>query len=421
MKKNYFLGLIALTALSVTSCTNDEVVEAMPQQQAIEFGTYLGRDAQARNAQLTTDNFENFGVLAYYTGQNEWNSLGTNNAWPHGYGVDVATPNFMYNQLVEVTQPVAPATERTYSYSPLKYWPTTKNDKITFFAYAPFEDFTNSPTYNITAMSVKTAKGLPTITYKIDGDNLDKQVDFVADALIDEKRNAATDPDATSREVEFKLNHELTRVSFTAQLDKDINDGSNNKSTVNIKSIKFGGSKNFLQGTYTFADENDNLTVNPQKINRGSWSFTGVTATYLEIVDNKLMSTDDTSLNGYVVSGVRLIDNTQIILFGENNYLFLLPANGVEGLGVQGDITLTITYDIVTEDTNLNLGYSVTETTKVIQLPVGTLAQGKAYNYDLTFYLNQIVFKATVSTWDTTSLGQNQNVDWNDTDTNLSL
>ena len=96
----------------------------------------------------------------------------------------------------------------------------------------------------------------------------------------------------------------------------------------------------------------------------------------------------------------------------------MLPAKGEAGLNAEGDITLTITYDIVTEDSNLDLGYSVTETTKVIKLPAGNLAQGKAYNYDLTFYLNEIVFKATVSNWNETNLNQSENVDWNDQDLN---
>ena len=70
MKKNLFVGLIAMTALTVTSCTNDEVVEAIPQKQAIEFGTYLGRDAQARAVVTNDGNLADFGVFAFYTGQN---------------------------------------------------------------------------------------------------------------------------------------------------------------------------------------------------------------------------------------------------------------------------------------------------------------------------------------------------------------
>ena len=41
MKKNFFVGFIALTALTVTSCSNDDVVMQSPEvNKAIEFGTY---------------------------------------------------------------------------------------------------------------------------------------------------------------------------------------------------------------------------------------------------------------------------------------------------------------------------------------------------------------------------------------------
>lgn len=48
MKQNYFIGLIACAALTMTGCSNDEI--NVPQQSqgnnAIEFSTYLGRNAQ---------------------------------------------------------------------------------------------------------------------------------------------------------------------------------------------------------------------------------------------------------------------------------------------------------------------------------------------------------------------------------------
>ena len=75
MKKNFYLGFIALTALTVTSCSNDDVVMQSPDvNKAIEFGTYLGRDAQSRGtimngAALMAEN-AGFGVLAYYTNKN---------------------------------------------------------------------------------------------------------------------------------------------------------------------------------------------------------------------------------------------------------------------------------------------------------------------------------------------------------------
>ena len=74
MKQNYFMGLIACAALTMTGCSNDEI--NAPQQSqgnnAIEFSTYLGRNAQGSRGTETNDasiKSENggFGVLAYYT------------------------------------------------------------------------------------------------------------------------------------------------------------------------------------------------------------------------------------------------------------------------------------------------------------------------------------------------------------------
>ena len=73
MNKKYLMGFIACAALTVTSCSNDEVMDAALQQEAkaIQFSTYLGRDVETKGAVLTTDGLktQGFGVFAYYTGQ----------------------------------------------------------------------------------------------------------------------------------------------------------------------------------------------------------------------------------------------------------------------------------------------------------------------------------------------------------------
>ena len=47
MKKNYIMGVIACAALTMTSCSNDEIGGNNTKQgDPIEFGVYLGRDAQ---------------------------------------------------------------------------------------------------------------------------------------------------------------------------------------------------------------------------------------------------------------------------------------------------------------------------------------------------------------------------------------
>lgn len=64
MKQNYFMGLIACAALTMTGCSNDEI--NAPQQSqgnnAIEFSTYLGRNAQgSRGTETSTTSIKTSG------------------------------------------------------------------------------------------------------------------------------------------------------------------------------------------------------------------------------------------------------------------------------------------------------------------------------------------------------------------------
>lgn len=376
MKKNFFLGLIALTALTVTSCSNDDVVEAVPQNQAIEFGTYLGRDAQARGVELTNDNLLDFGVFASYTNKTDWNNV---------------KPNFMFNEEVERTTILA-----DWDYSPKKYWPTTQGEKISFWAYAPYATGTNG----ITVTSTNATTTAPTIQYTIAEANLTNQADFVTDVEMNVVKTASTDPDGTTRTVNFGLRHELTRVGIFAKLDKEIDAATK----VNITKVEFGGTNLATVATYTFATVGDE---------RGTWAVT-TKGTPLDITS--IMNTAAaTGLGTYTTSGVSLSNTTPVALFGENKYLFLIPfANGI----TTEEVTITVYYDIVTKDANLADGYSVSSATKKITLPTtaGLLKQGKAYNFNLTFYMNEIVLTASVAEGWGDAIGNDQNVDWNDTD-----
>ena len=116
MKKNFLLGFIAFAALAVTSCTNDDVNEFIPQGKAIEFSTYVGRDAQARGSEMNADAIKaGFGVLAYQ----------------YKTSTTYASANFMNNVEVNNSGSGWTSTDK-------KYWPTDDSNKIDFLAYAPF-------------------------------------------------------------------------------------------------------------------------------------------------------------------------------------------------------------------------------------------------------------------------------------------
>lgn len=391
MKQNYFMGLIACAALTMTGCSNDEI--NAPQQSqgnnAIEFSTYLGRNAQgSRSTETNTDSIKanGFGVLAYYTEQA--NFANTNK------------PNFMWNQKVTYD-----TTNTNWEYTPVKYWPTKVGDKVSFFAYAPYVAGDNDKGI---VLSDNSIAGAPTATITLP-DDPSKTIDFVAAVQM----NKTHDNSAANNNVSFTLKHEMTRVKVQAKLDKSVYSDTDDKyrTFVVIKNVTFNDKGQFYKsGTYTFSTTDGK---------RGTWTTTNnATAYTLDL--NGVLNTETitaatatgASANGNYktgVKGLKLVDNTAKDLFKNSEYLYLIPvsADNEDGL-TNGKATATIEYDIVTEDSKLVAGYSCTSATKTVLLPAGTLKQGISYNYIFTIKLDEIVLNATVNDWDAAS---NSNID----------
>ena len=385
MKQNYFMGLIACAALTMTGCSNDEI--NAPQQSqgnnAIEFSTYLGRNAQGSRSTETNDasiKSENggFGVLAYYTEQANF--------------AETNKPNFMWNQKVTYSN-------SAWSYAPVKYWPTKGGDKVSFFAYAPYVASGNA---NGIVLSGNSATGTPTATITLP-DDLSQTIDFVAAVQMNKTHDNAEN---ANNNVRFTLKHEMTRVKVQAKLDKSVynTDASNtqNKTFVVIKDVKFNNNLNFYKsGIYTFSIDDSK---------RGTWApvTNDSKTTYLDL--NEAMATETikakdaksaTTSGDYMtgVNGVKLVDTTAKDLFKNKEYLYLIPVPADGG----NCLTATIKYDIVTEDSKLVAGYSCTSATKTVSLPAGAFQQGKSYNYTFIINLDEIVLDATVETWDETT------------------
>ena len=194
MKKNHLFGMFAMAAFAFASCSQDEVVTQSPQvNKAIEFGTYVGRDAVSRAhsienvAKLAEDG--GFGVFAYYTDEGDFVS----NDAATTTDVNEASPcNFMYNE--EVTSLDQGS---TWGYSPVKYWPNDPGDKLTFFAYAPYDDadaegVTDNISFSLHTTTVTSSEeqggeatttttvmaGDPIITFKVNN-KVKNQTDFI--------------------------------------------------------------------------------------------------------------------------------------------------------------------------------------------------------------------------------------------------
>lgn len=388
MKQNYFIGLIACAALTMTGCSNDEI--NAPQQSqgnnAIEFSTYLGRNAQgSRGTETSTTSIQTsgFGVLAYYTGQTDF--------------ANTNKPNFMWNQQVTYDK-----TNKNWEYTPVKYWPTKVSDKVSFFAYAPYVAGDNAKGIVLSGNSVA---GAPTATITLP-DDPSETIDFVAAVQM----NKTHDNSASAKNnVSFNLKHEMTRVKVQAKLDKSVYSDTDNKhkTFVVIKNVTFNDKGQFYKsGKYTFSTTDGE---------RGTWTPTANASTYTldlnGVLNTELIKVDDAKVENHHsgnyeegVNGVRLVDDTAKDLFKGSEYLFLIPVSANNGNGLtDGNATATIEYDIVTEDSNLVAGYSCTSATKTVLLPAGTLKQGISYNYIFTIKLDEIVLNATVNEWDTAS------------------
>ncbi|MBR5298111.1 MAG: fimbrillin family protein, partial [Parabacteroides sp.] len=261
MKTRIFLaGMMAAVLLS--SCSQDEVIEALDMNHAIGFSTYVGKQTKGTitdDSGTTGIQTTGFGVLASYTGQSDFSNQ---------------IPNFMYNQRVFYNS--------GWTYSPLKYWPPTGGDQISFFAYAPYDDANNDKGIVLSGND-KDTDGAPTITFTVNEDPT-KMVDFVADVQMNQRYfgddGNGTDQDTdgvNESEVKFIFKHELTRVSFNAKVDERIALSANTSSSptrVVIKDVQLKGDNTtnvfYKSATYTFASTNENDV-------RGTWSYTNAT------------------------------------------------------------------------------------------------------------------------------------------------
>ena len=347
MKKILFF---AAAAIMMVGCSSDQVVSEMPQDNAINFGMYFGRDAQSRAAIMKTEDLKSFGVFAYYTGNTD-------------YAEGTSTPNFMFNQNVKWVDPA-------WTYSPLKYWPNNPGDKISFFAYAPHMEQSNG---NITLGSfINATASAPSLTYTLDDDQ-STHVDLLwADPTTVQNLTKQT----INGKVTFNFKHAMSRIGFksVAVIDEssndnngDIDDGEHIKpldgnTIITLKSIKLTG--DFYQGG----------TLN---LATGEWSVPGSTAS---------------TVYNWSTFKESNVTTTKVPVLNDGDYLTVLPKTQ--------NIQIEVEYTVKTTDTALKDGYSEVTNTIVSDPFDFTFKQGFAYNFVLHVGLTSVKFSAEVAAWD---------------------
>lgn len=350
--------MTAIAALTIAGCSQNEVMDESPDANpAVGFDVYTGAQTKG-TVEDNTSIKTGFGILAYATGATSWAG-------------STEKPNFMYNQKVEYKT-------NKWEYSPVRYWPKNTTDKITFFAYAPYESAPDAGTNKGIVLS-QTAAGNPKITFSL------KAADSMIDLLTDEAQTNKTKAN-TSGTVAFKFKHILSRVKLMAKAQSALATGTDIviKKVIILGKTNHAQTKFYTQAVYTTALGTTN----------GKWAAGTQAASDYDLAN--VLDVKATGITGYTTQGIKLNNTTEVSLFKDKEYLFLIPVESF----AQGDIQLKITYDIVTNDTSDATKAVASENTETVKLPASILAKGTPYKLTFAIGLDPITVTGAIDSSD---------------------
>ena len=344
MYKKFFMGIAAMAALTLVSCSSDDLnslSDNSSKNEAISFDSYLGRSAVAvhgsRGSELTKDALQKltdgFCVFGNYSST-------------EGTGI---TPTYGKNWF-DNEQVTYDKTKSKWTYDPLKYW--LPKGHIDFLAYAPFNAGTVKDPYS-----------------------LDFNVSSTIADQIDLLWAHADNQIKAKPVVTFHFNHALAKIGYTVKTNV-VGTGT----TITLNKITLAGSEDgtsdapfYTSGTIDLSKANDASDLWTNQL--GKQKFTWFDGT-------KLLTSTSASNNSNISGNPANSDE---------NYLFVIPQDftGADKLYVV--VEYTITY---------NTGEQETMTNKVSKQLSYEFKQGKAYMINLTVGLTPIEFNADVTGWD---------------------
>ena len=378
--KTKSLLLVAAAAMTMASCSQNEIVETNPDaNRAIGFGVYTGTQTKG----LVTDNSttdgvtanglkvdsKGFGILAYQT-DGDYNTT---------------NPKGLFMDNVHATWESSEA-GGSWKYSPTKFWPTNDTDKISFFGYAPFTTAaTGTPSANGIKITNATASEDPLLEFTLQ-DNQKDMVDLVVSNVKDQQSTTA------GGKVTFAFKHALTRVAMHAKTSV----ATNAETKVYITGIKLKHTKKLAQKA-TF-DMND-ATWELPATTPGS-DYLAAEYAIAATSANGVLKLANPTWKGYTTPAVE-INSAAVNLFTDDQYLFFIPIDGTTGTGAASDVVAAISYDIVSLPSSGATTAVASSFTKEVDLGTNVFAKGKAYKFTFTITLNAITVDVDDFDWDT--------------------
>lgn len=355
MDKKFVMGIAAMAALTLVSCSSDDLdsfSDNSSKNEAISFDGYLGRSAVAVNGTrgsvetAETLKKEGFGVFGNYKAD----------------AGQTSDPDFFKNQ--EVTYST---TESKWTYTPLKFWPA--NGEINFLAYAPYNyDGTNT---TLTGTSISF--------------NVDKTAANQKDLLwTNAKGQITADFASTKAQVKFQFHHALSRLGYTVKLSGNYPSG---KVTFTLKKITLAGSPDGTTKKAFYSKGTIDLSKTATNDNKEELSKTNSETGLWKADDAKQnfewFDAGDQSVKiTYVDPNKKPAENP----VSNKDYLFVIPQNFpekiVDASGQKIDnpdkLYVIVEYTIHYEDNGKE------QTNKVYKQITPNFLQGKAYMLNLT-------------------------------------
>ena len=345
MDKKIFMGIAAMAALTLVSCSSDDLdsfSDNSSKNEAISFDGYLGRSAVAVNGTRgsvldnTTLQPKGFGVFGHHVETDATE-----------YGFD------LFNN-VKVTYETS-----AWTYSPLRFWPTSGH--IDFLAYAPYDSkYDNTVT-----------KDNQKLEFEVISD-IENQKDLLYANAVGQTLGKIS---STGNKVKFTFNHALSKLGYKVKLSGDYTSNA----TFTLTKITLAGSPD--EKTKAFYTSGK---IDLSKTNTASdlWS---------EYAADR-QNFDWFSGSSYTVTGTDL-KHPDDYRAEDKDYLFVIPQNFLDADGNGDKLYVIVEYDITYKS-----GTTATITNKVYKQIKCDFKPGKAYMINLTLGL-PIEFDAEVTPW----------------------
>ena len=343
MFKNFFMGIAAMAALTLVSCSSDDLnslSDTPSKNEAISFDSYLGRSAVSVNGSRGS-------MLDKTALQGLTEGFGVFGNYKNAEGLEFGS-NWFDN--VKVTYS---SKDTKWTYDPIQYW--LPQGHIDFLAYAPYDSKYNN---------------------QVTEDN--QKLEFIVSSTIKDQKDLlwanATNQTKANKPVTFTFKHALSKLGYTVKLNNAYSDA-----TFTLTKITLAGSSNGAENAFYTTGTIDLSKTSSE----GLWTT----------------SPSDAKQNFDWFSGTQTLATTDY-KNPDANYLFVIPQDF--SATATGKLYVIVEYTIK----NYN-GVTATMTNKVYKKLEKNFEQGKAYTIKLSLGLTPIEFDVTtVEGWGDINQGE---------------